>query len=131
MLIRFLAKRAAVLAALASMAALIFHGFDPLIPVGILMGFCISLYKTGVFAAFLDSLTGTGPKGRLSLMLVQIFFLLSAFFLLAVAVFVDMRLFVGLTAGLLLIPAAICLNALTEWLGLTRNGWGETRRVGG
>jgi hypothetical protein len=130
MLIRFLAKRATVLAVIVSMAVFIFFGFDPRIPIGILIGLCASLYKTKVFASFLSSLTATGQKGKRKIMLVQTFFLLFAFFLLVAAVFVDMRLFAGITAGLLLIPGAIFLNALTEWLSLTRNAWGESQAGG-
>ena len=121
-MIGFLAKRVALLAVILVAAVFAVRGPDFFIAAGIFFGVALGIYKIIQNKKNLLTMCALG-KSRSSF-----FFIASqaAFFvLLLVSVLIDVRLFAGMTAGFLLMPAAICLNGITEKIGLTRNGWGE------
>lgn len=129
MLTLFLAKRAAVFAVIVAVAGFCIGGFDVTVPVGVLLGTAVSVYKTRMFASFLTGLAHTSGV-RVKSAVYQVFSHLLVFGLLIFAVIADTGLFFGLAAGLLTVPAAIMANAFTEHLGLTRNRWGDADAKG-
>lgn len=125
MLWRFFAKRVAVLAAAVALCLfLLWPAAGPLLPFGVLLGAFVAVYKIRLSSIFLLAAAaseGAGAKGTL----VQLLSQMMAFALLLLAALLDTHLFFGVAAGLLLVPAVICINAVTEKLGLTHNRWGE------
>lgn len=123
MVVTFLAKRVAVMAIMASSAAFIIDGLRPFVPLGILLGAFLGVYRTRLSSRALENAAqGTRPaKGALLPLLSQMLL----FSVLVVSAVANLRLFAGVAGGLLLLPLFICANAATEWLGLTRNAWGE------
>lgn len=121
---RFLAKRVGGCAVLLAGAALLLDSMRVQIPVGLLLGGFVALYKTRLFGIFLgvavQAKGHAGMRSALFYLLAQLAVLL----LLTVAVLVDLRFFIGVGAGLLLLPAVICINGLTEKAGITHNRWG-------
>lgn len=123
MLVSFLAKRVAVMAMMAASAAFIIDGLRPFVPLGILLGAFLGVYRTRLAGRALENaVQGTRPaKGALLQLLSQ----MMLFSVLVATALANWRLFAGVAGGLLLLPLFICANAATEWLGLTRNAWGE------
>lgn len=123
MLVRFLAKRMAVLAVAAATFGFIADGLSPVVPLGILLGGFLAVYKTRLNTAAIANAARGGGAARGGA--VQLLFQMLLLGVLAVTAFASLRLFAGVAAGLLLLPLFICVNAATEWLGLTHNAWGE------
>lgn len=123
LLFKFLLKRVALLAGVAILAAFFLDSGNPRIPVGILLGGLVSIYKTRLFGRFLDSLVTAEMKSGTKPVLFQLLSQLLMLVLLIISVLTDLRLFIGVAAGLLLVPAVIFINAVTEKIGITRNVW--------
>ena len=128
MVVTFLTKRVAVMAIMAASAAFVVDGLRPFVPLGILLGAFLGVYRTRLSTRALENaVQGAHPaKGVLLQLLSQ----LLLFSVLVVSAMANLRLFAGVAAGLVLLPLFICANAATEWLGLTRNAWGEVGAKG-
>ncbi|MDR1193498.1 MAG: hypothetical protein LBK98_04920 [Peptococcaceae bacterium] len=128
-LVYFLVTRAAVPGSVCVAAVFLSDSFGWRAALGIFVGFFAALYKIRWFAALLGG-RGAPAKGqaaweeRLASWAARLFAPLFSLAVLVVTVLTDIRLFAGAAMGMLLIPAVICVNALTERLGLTRNFWG-------
>lgn len=127
MLLRFLAKRMVVLLAAAAAFAFVIDGFKPAVPLGILVGGFLALYKVRLNSIVISATVTSGSTAKNSAL--QVLAQILVLGLLVVTIVLDMRLFIGLTAGLLLLPLFICVNAFTERLGLTHNTFGGTTNV--
>lgn len=124
LLLRFLAKRAAVAAVVLSVVCFIPGGLGAKAFVGLLLGTFAALYKIRLFGVFLDGVWRSGRAGAKSAVF-QAFSQLAVFGLLLASILLDIRFFAGVTAGLLTVPLVICINAFTEKTGVTRNRWGD------
>ena len=127
-MIDFLAKRVTLLALISVMAIYIVRGWDFFIAAGIISGAAFTIYKIILNNKNLLSMCALGRTRS------PLFFIASqvmGFVLLLISILIDVRLFAGATAGLLLMPAVICLNGITEKTRLTRNGWGERDEIDG
>lgn len=128
LLIRFLAKRLAVLGAAVMVFAWVLDGFAPALPLGIALGGFLSVYKSRLTGlALLEVANAGGMKRAVLPGLMQ----LATCGLLVLCALFNLKLFAGFAAGLLLLPLFICVNAATEKLGLTHNQWGEAPQEGG
>jgi len=121
-MIVFLAKRVALLAAILAVVVFIIRGWDLFIAAGIISGAAFTIYKIILNNKSLLSMCALG-KRRASLFFISS--QIACFVLLLISILIDIRLFAGVTAGFLLMPAVICFNGITEKTGLTSNGWGE------
>jgi len=121
-MVDFLAKRVALLVAVLVTAVFIARGWDLFAVAGIVSGAAFAVYKVVLNKRNLVSMCALGRSSAP-------FFLIASqaagFAFLLISILIDTRLFIGVTAGFLLMPAVICLNGITEKIGLTRNGWGE------
>lgn len=120
MLVRFMAKRVAVLAALGTIVFLLLCGFTLWGPAGIWLGAFLGVYRMYASSRMIAKTNG-GAAGPV---VAQVGLLLVSLAALLVSALVDIRLFAGVAVGLLLAPLFICVNALTERIGLTHNAWG-------
>lgn len=120
--IRFLAVRIGVLAVFAVAAAIIFGG-GVLAVVGILAGAALSLYRTWSHRRFLLRAAQATTPAKTAVMQALSVLLIMAVLLAGAAL--DLRLFIGLAAGMLLQIVVIMVNAFTEKLGLSHNNWGD------
>lgn len=120
MLVRFMAKRVAVLAVLATIIFLLLCGFTLPGIAGIWLGAFLGVYRMYVSSRVIAK-TGGGAAGPV---IAQVGLLLVSLAVLLVSALVDVLLFAGVAVGLLLAPLFICINALTERIGLTHNAWG-------
>jgi hypothetical protein len=120
--IRFFVFRSAIVVAVLSSIA-IFTDLGKLGVCGILLGGILALYRLNLQKRILAHLmeSNSGKKA----ILFQILSLSFVLGLLIVTCLLDLRLFIGVTAGLLIIPLLICINAVTEWFGITHNQWGQ------
>ena len=121
-MIDFLAKRVTLLAVISALIVFIVRGWDFFIAAGIIFGSSFTIFKITLNCKNLLSMCALGKRRS------PLFFIASqtaCFAFLLISILIDIRLFAGMTAGLLLMPAVICLNGITEKTGLTRNGWGE------
>ena len=121
-MISFLTKRVALSAVIASLIAFIVRDWDFPVAAGIIFGASFTILKITHNSRNLLSMCALGKRRS------PLFFIASqtaCFAFLLVSILIDIRLFAGVTAGFLLMPAVICLNGITEKTGLTRNGWGE------
>ena len=120
MLVKFMARRVAVLAAVLCAAAVLLGVFLPWAPVGVCLGAFLGVYRLRVSAnALAQAASGAGTA-----VFAHVALMLASLAALAVSALVDLRLFAGIAVGLLLVPLVICVNALTERAGLTHNAWG-------
>ncbi len=120
MLVRFMAKRVAVMAVLATAAALVLGGLSPWTPVGIWLGAFLGVYRMRTSSRVLaEHASGVGRA-----VFAQVALLAVSLGALVLSALVNVRLFAGISVGLLLAPLFICVNALTESIGLTHNAWG-------
>ena len=124
MLVGFLAKRVAVLAVAVAAALLYLRSGQIDMGAGVLLGAFVSVYRVyfnhrALMQATTDN--GHGAKKMVVALLSQIL----VFVLLFITALAGVYLFFGFTAGLLLVPLVICINAFSERLGITRNQWGE------
>ena len=125
MLVGFLAKRVAVLAAMAAAAAFILDGFSPLAPLGIVLGGFLGVYKTRLNSLLVtNAASGGAPAKTAALQLLAQMMVLA---LLVATALTSLHLFAGAAIGLSLLPIFICINAATEKFGLTHNAWGEAQ----
>ena len=115
-----MARRVAVMAACATVAALLLGGLSLWTPVGIWLGAFLGVYRMRVSShALAGQADGVGRA-----VFVQVALLVVSLSALALSALADIRLFAGVAVGLLLAPLFICVNALTERIGLTHNAWG-------
>lgn len=124
MLVKFLAKRVVVLAAMGAAAAFVLRGYRFDTSLGILLGAAVGLYRLRFNSRVLAQAT-TSKKPKTSSVLYQLLSQILVFGLLLATIIASIYLFIGFAAGLLSIPLVICVNAFSEKLGITRNGWGE------
>jgi len=127
-MIGFLAKRISLLAIILAVVVFVVRGWDFLITAGIISGAVFAIYRIILNNKNLLSMCELGRRRT------PLFFIasqLACFVLLLISILIDIRLFAGMTAGFLLMPAVICLNGITEKIGLTRNGWGEKGEIDG
>ena len=127
-MICFLAKRVTLLAVISVIAISVVRGPDFFIAAGIWSGAAFAIYKIILNNKSLLSMCALG-RGRTSLFLITS--QISCFAFLLISILIDVRLFAGVTGGFLLMPAVICVNGVTEKIGLTRNGWGEKSEIDG
>ena len=127
-MIVFLTKRVAFLAVISAMVVFIVRGWDSLIIAGIISGAAFAVYKITLNNKNLRAMCALEKRCS------PLFFITSqmvCFAFLLVSILIDIRLFAGVTAGFLLMPAVICLNGITEKIGFTRNAWGEKSEIDG
>ena len=127
-MIGFLTKRVVLLAVISVLVVFIVRGRDFLFAAGICAGAAFAIYKIILNNKNLLSMCALGKRRT------PLFFITSqiaCFVILLISILIDVRLFAGITAGFLLMPAVICLNGITEKTGLTRNGWGEKGEING
>lgn len=118
----FLFKRVMIFCAVLAAVSFLSAGGRPLLPLGIMAGGLISVYKIRLYESILTALAQDKPSFVKSLVIFMFIMFLSFAVLLA-AVKLDVRLFFGVAAGLASTAAVICANALTETVGLTHNNW--------
>ena len=123
LLVRFLAKRTAVLIAIVAAAAFLIDGFQPTISLGVILGGALGIYKSRLTSLALAKAVEGTRFGRVAITQILANLLMLAF--LTASALASMRLLAGAAAGLLLLPLFISINAATEWFGLTHNNWGE------
>ena len=114
-----------VIALLFAVTALVFDHFTVFIPAGILIGSLLSVYKIRLNSRLLAGAVQSGSPTRKGLV-VQFLSQFMVFGVLLATVLVNLRLFAGVAIGILLVPLYICINAITERLGITHNAWGES-----
>lgn len=80
----------------------------------------------GVFtsADIYDSRSGITPAKSSWYVVKQVLGLLTVLALLAFTAYCDQWLFIGMAAGILILPIIITVNGITEGLGITKNGFG-------
>lgn len=124
MLVSFLAKRVAVLAAAVAAASLYLRGGQIDVGAGVLLGAFVSIYRVYFNRRSLLQAANGGGHGVKNVVVALLSQIL-VFALLLITALAGAYLFFGFTAGLLLVPLVICINAFSERLGITRNQWGE------
>lgn len=110
-------------AVLAAVSFLIMDG-RPLLPIGIMTGGLLSVYKMRLYKTVLTALTMTGKPSYIKSFVLFIFLISLSFIVLLAAIKLDIWLFGGIAAGLVSVMVVICVNAFTEKVGLTHNNWG-------
>lgn len=124
MLIRFIAKRVAVLAAIFGVGCSFFVGIKPLLLAGLTLGALVGVYKIRFSALFFSQLEKMEASAAKSVFF-SLFSQIASLLLLIVCALSDWWLFGGVVTGMLLPVGVICINAVTERLGITKNAWGE------
>lgn len=123
MLVAFLAKRTAVLVGVAAAVSFFCVGIQPLLLVGLVLGALVAVHRVRMNTRMLAAASmENGSFAKRALPVIGQFLSIG---ILVVSVLLDIWLFAGVTIGLLLVPLCICINAVTEKLGLTHNGWGQ------
>lgn len=122
-MIGFLAKRVALLALPGAVLSVILTR-DAGFGAGLLLGAFLGVYKLRVSRQLLAaSVAASSPRART--LVLQMLSQLLVFALLLLTILVDFALFGGFALGVLLLPLVICINAVSERLGLSKNQWGE------
>ncbi|GHU80149.1 hypothetical protein FACS1894191_4680 [Clostridia bacterium] len=124
MLVRFLSVRTVIPAVCLCVAAVLIGNGAALSVPGIILGDSLALYRIRRYGLYLGGLAAEGSS-RAKPVLRQLFSQLLPFAALAAAMVTDVWLFAGVAAGILLVPLVICINAVTEKIGLTHNRWGD------
>ncbi len=128
MLIRFLAKRVAILAAACVVTSLFISKLGVMTAFGVLIGAFLALYKVKMFGSFLNGLVNSENIGKKPVFY-QIFSQLFLFGVLTASIIANLTFFFGVVAGLLLVPFYICINAVTEKVKITHNNWGDNEEL--
>jgi hypothetical protein len=124
MLLLFLVKRMLVLAPMGAAAAFVLSGYNAAAPFGIILGVFFAIYKIRFNKKLISA--GTVGASKIKNSLVHILFQFAPFILLFVTAATNTVLFICFSAGLLILPFFICVNAITEKLRLSHNAFGNT-----
>lgn len=122
---KFIAKRALVLFILLSTLNIVFMEERWFILAGMLLGGSFGVLKLGSMISTVSSLMLIPDKPDKSKGVIVKFLINQAvtIMLLAVSISINLWFFAGMTAGVLLVPAAVFINNITEILGITHNNY--------
>lgn len=124
-LIRFLAKRAAILLVLLSAADIALLGQNRwLILAGLLAGACISVGRVSSNEWMLKKVfQSSGNQAATGSIVLSTMSLLLLMPVIAITYFLNIWALYGLIAGLLNVPVVIMVNSITEAFGITKNNF--------
>jgi len=121
---KFIAKRAAILYIILAMSDIIFIRERWIALAGLTMGGSLGLFRFSRMALMFFGLLSVSKEPITGLLVLKYLFGVTGMVIvLAISLTYNRWLFVGILAGLLLVPAVIVLNGLTEALGITHNGF--------
>ena len=122
---KFIAKRALVLFILLSVLNIVFMEERWLILAGLALGCSFSILKLGSLINTISGIMLKSEKSDKHTGVIVKFLINQAvtIVLLAASISVSLWLFAGMTAGILLVPAAVFVNNITEILGITHNNF--------
>lgn len=124
-LIKFLFKRVFLFSVILAVVAFFIFERSPLIPTGIIIGGLISVYKIRLYTVFLSYFIQNKNRTFSKSLFLNLFSQVLSLTVLVVAVKYNTSFFFSIAAGLLITAAVICVNGVTEKLGITHNKWGE------
>ncbi|RCX14323.1 hypothetical protein DFR58_11546 [Anaerobacterium chartisolvens] len=122
---KFIARRVCVLFLLLAVLNLIFIESKWTVLFGLFAGGAFSLLRFSSQASFLSRVLVNGDRGtaRRRVTLNYIMSQLAVIVLLTAAINLSFPLFAGVVAGILLVPAVIFINNITEILRVTHNNF--------
>lgn len=124
---QFVAKKAVICLILLSIIDVIAINYKWLVFVGLVLGTILSVAKFGSYAWVFERICnpdqGDSSKKQASGSSITVFMLnqLILLPLLFLAYFINLRIFAGFVAGILIVPFVIMMNSITEVLGITKN----------
>lgn len=122
---RFLKIRAIIFLIILLILNFVFVDKKWIVAVGLICGSIFSMQKFGITTTYISSELRRGEKS-LSQRSVFVKYLLmqsAIILLLVVAIYLNLWFFFGVVAGVLLLPAVILTNIITEALGLSHNNF--------
>jgi len=121
-IVKFLFKRVLILSVVLAAASFVIFR-NAAIPVGIIIGSLLSVYKVRLFSITLNVLKGNSKQASIMAAFQSVFTQALTLAVLATAAIFSLPLFFSAAAGLLATAAVIIINALTELIGITHNNW--------
>lgn len=122
---KFLVKRILIVFVILAMVDLVFLDHKWLILLGLILGGAFGILKFSSTSSVYARLFGIEEKRTIvrRSVLVYIINQLATIALLVVSATVNLYLFIGTIAGILLVPLVLFINALTEGFGITHNNF--------
>ena len=122
-MLKFLFARALALSVILAAMSFLLSGNRLYVPAGILAGSLASVYRLRMYSKSLTYFTRNKQNVFIKSLLLNLFSQTLSLIILVAAVAVNGYLFIGVAAGLVTTVPVICLNGLTEKIGLTHNNW--------
>lgn len=122
---RFLFIRVLCCVAVILLVSIFWRGPDLYFMAGVMAGSLLSVYKAALYGIIPVLLAQNARGKQIRALLFGIFSQIITIVLLLAAVKINVRLFFGVSTGLIAMVIVVCVNAFTEKWGVTHNQWGE------